>query len=1009
MRRLIQLLALVWVSYGVADAQTSGQILGKVTDGTGAVLPGVTVTLSGPVLLQPVVAVTSETGSYEFPSLKVSTYSVKFELAGFRTFVHEQIRLEVGFTAQINAELGIAGVGETVEVIGSSPVVDLRTAAIGSHFDAETLQAIPTARDMFHVMEQAPGVAIDRQNTGGTTAGQQSNFMARGASFIQTKWFIDGLDITDSGNGAPYYFDVNSFQEMQVSMGAGDVSVQTPGANVNIVTKSGGDRFAGRLSAFVTDERLESQNVTDAMRLQGATSGNPVKNLQDYGGELGGPIKRGRAWFWGSYTQTKTARGIVNFYQKTGDCAPVAANPLAFPISRATECLQADNANQKHVNEKIAVRLFKGNQFTFRNGFDAKFEYDRLADDLHPHESTQQQVPLVGSQYGAPFWNSGWPSFWKFADQHTFSDRWLLDVSYGHFAKLQDQRLQEDRLKDVQPMFEVSSGAFARSFNGATTDSPYETFEALNNYFLPGKWGGDHSLKAGFKYLHYRTATTAFMGGSAQARFNSPITQPAFSVPFSAQIYRNSHTTRYLFQQSVYLSDSYTHNRVTVNMGIRWDRQNDRTDPSHLDASPFQGQVTQNGTVFNFLPAVDFPGADSGVVWNNFAPRVAVTYDLTGDGKTAVNAAYSQYYDQRQLGQLSTTYSTVGQAFLEFPWTDLTGDKVVQANEINTATIRSFGGGYNPADPTQTVSSNKVDPNIRDPRTGEVVVGFSRELLPDFGMNVSYVWRKYTNQIWQQKIGISSANYSPVTFTPPAGACPTGARCDTVTYYVPNISVPAPFLYTNQQDFYRKYQGLVAEFRKRMAHNWAMTGSFAYNDAPVFYTSPNAYQAILANATFNSGDPTNNDKYNGAQYAPESTAATLSNVFPNARWIARVNGSYRLPWYGIGVAGALDTRQGYPWLQAINIASRPNSAGAIAVLLDPLGDNRLPALKTMDFRVDKMFTFGGKKLQAALDIFNLFNGNTVLAQRLNQNAVNANAISSILGPRVARIGFSLTF
>ena len=109
------------------------------------------------------------------------------------------------------------------------------------------------------------------------------------------------------------------------------------------------------------------------------------------------------------------------------------------------------------------------------------------------------------------------------------------------------------------------------------------------------------------------------------------------------------------------------------------------------------------------------------------------------------------------------------------------------------------------------------------------------------------------------------------------------------------------------------------------------------------------------------------------------------------------------------MAGALDTRQGYPWLQAINIASRPNSAGAIAVLLDPIGDNRLPALKTVDFLVDKMFTFGGKKLQVALDIFNLSNANTILARRLNQNAVIANAISSILGPRVARIGFSFTF
>src|SRR5262245_20651332 len=139
MRRLLQLVAVICIGSGIAYGQSTGQIVGKVTDSSGAVLPGVTVTLTGPDLLQPVVAVTSETGSYQFPNLDVSTYSVKFELTGFRAMLREQIRIEVGFTAQINAELDIAGIGETVEVTGTSPVVDVRSAAIGAHFDNETL------------------------------------------------------------------------------------------------------------------------------------------------------------------------------------------------------------------------------------------------------------------------------------------------------------------------------------------------------------------------------------------------------------------------------------------------------------------------------------------------------------------------------------------------------------------------------------------------------------------------------------------------------------------------------------------------------------------------------------------------------------------------------------------------------------------------------------------------------------------------------------------------------
>src|SRR2546430_10770302 len=101
----------------IASAQgQTGEIFGKATDASGAVLPGVTVTLTGPVLLQPLTAVTSETGTYQFPRIEIGTYTVKFELTGFKTVVHEAIRVTVGFSAQINAQMGISTVQENITV-----------------------------------------------------------------------------------------------------------------------------------------------------------------------------------------------------------------------------------------------------------------------------------------------------------------------------------------------------------------------------------------------------------------------------------------------------------------------------------------------------------------------------------------------------------------------------------------------------------------------------------------------------------------------------------------------------------------------------------------------------------------------------------------------------------------------------------------------------------------------------------------------------------------------------
>src|ERR671918_2818130 len=241
-----------------AAQQQTGEIFGRAVDTSGAVLPGVTVTVAGPALLQPRVTVSSETGSYHVPELPIGSYSVTFELPGFRTTVMQDIRITIGFRAQINAELGVSNVQETVTVSGESPLIDTRETGTKTSFDLETLQNLPSARDPWVMLERTPSITMDRANVGGTQSGQQSGYVSRGANTTNNKWSIDGVAIPDmSATGSsPFYYDFDMLEEMQVSTGGADASQQTGGVGINFVTRSGTNRLRGSGRLYNTNEEF---------------------------------------------------------------------------------------------------------------------------------------------------------------------------------------------------------------------------------------------------------------------------------------------------------------------------------------------------------------------------------------------------------------------------------------------------------------------------------------------------------------------------------------------------------------------------------------------------------------------------------------------------------------------------------------------------------------------------------------------------------------------------------
>ncbi|MEW5982642.1 MAG: TonB-dependent receptor [Acidobacteriota bacterium] len=980
---------LVVASAAAGFAQQTGDIRGRVSDNTGAVLPGATVTLTTPTGTQQT-AITSDTGTFVFPRLAVGVYSVRFELAGFKTVVRDGVRITIGLTADVNQVLEISAVQETVTVTGETPVVDTTETGTAATFNREMMQSIPSARDPWVIIEQAPGVVMDRANVGGSQSGQQSAQMSRGQLGGQNKWTLDGVDITDmSATGAsPIYYDFDMLEEMQVVTGGADASQQTSGLGINMVTRSGTDKFKGSGRFYITDDRFEADNITDEMKRARAGSGAPIQNIKDFGFEVGGPIRAGKMWYWGSYGKQDIKAGIVGFYLPSATCqnikAQLAADPLApIPTADVRDCLGTDGTLLNNYNWKFSWAPSRSNKFSFQNTWAEKFKNARDASDTRPPETTYRQR-AVSSDYGTFGWDVGPSPLWKAGDQHIFSDRLLLDIQWAHLGNNFILDFHEDDLNNVQPLYEITTGVWARSYlRSGPYIRPTHSLDATVNYFLPATLGGDHAFKVGLRWRTAPAHSELHRGGNTIARMRN-------GVPTEAYLYRDSVTEYDLRTWAFYLQDTFTRDRLTLKLGLRYDRQRDAALASEVPAHPFAPQ---------WLPAVTFNGADSGVVWNDLSPRIGFTYDLTGEGTTLLNASWSIFYSQMGPGSLAGILNPVGEAVIGFPWADANGDRVVQATELDYTRILTFGGNYDPNNPSVVTTANTVDPNIKNERTQEFIVGFDHELFAGWGLGASYIWRKYDRFRWDDTVGLTSADYTAVNFTPTAAACPqASARCQQITYYVPNFPIPSLRVRTNLPDFYRDYNGFELVMRKRYSDNWMMTASYGYNLGKQHYSSANAYE-----------DPTNIDKLNGAMYAPEVGGSGIDNVFPNAKWTAKVTAQYTLPWWDINVAAFYNARQGFPFPQRILTPSRPNRAGTTTVLLDPVGDVRHPNFQTIDFRLDKAFKFGRVSVIPSMDVFNLANANTILARRTNQNASNANNISGVVAPRVIRFGFRATW
>jgi hypothetical protein len=472
-----------------------------------------------------------------------------------------------------------------------------------------------------------------------------------------------------------------------------------------------------------------------------------------------------------------------------------------------------------------------------------------------------------------------------------------------------------------------------------------------------------------------------------------------------ARVYRNGDGTNRTEYLSFYLGDTITAGSLTLDLGLRYDRQYGSALPAN----------TQSNQAFpDAVPGIQFTGYDAPFTWNDIHPRIGATWALDESRRTILRANFSRYAGQLDAGIVGFMNPSANAGYAEYPWVDANGDLFVQPNEVSITTRGgATGGGFNPDNPTAVTSADSIDPNLKAPVTTGFIIGFERELVPNLAMVVNYSWSHSKNQVglsggadplglmyipWR---GLTRADYFQAgTLT---GTLPDG-QAYNVPFYRPNPDLVAANgngrVLSNYDGYSTRYSGLELSLIKRMSNRWMMRAAFAWNDPREYYDTD---RNILGNPTTYESSTLND----GGALAPRSAGSGAGDVFVNGKWQINVNGAYDLG-RGFEVAGNFFGRQGnpFPIFQSADLGRD----GTIRVLVSPEVDTfRFDDIWNLDLRGAKNINYDRFNVQLVADLFNVFNANPVLNRQRNITNPAFNRITTNLSPRILRFGIRVGF
>jgi hypothetical protein len=1067
MRRLqvgLAALALLVLVPAMAFAQAS--ITGVVKDASGAVLPGVTVEVSSPVLIEKTrSAITDGSGQYRIIDLRAGTYSVSFTLTGFSTVKRDGIELTGSFTAAINADMKVGALEETITVSGETPIVDTQSTRRQVVISDDVIKSMPAARAYAGMMMLIPstitqaGANLDVQITPGMLV-----FGGSGGRNNEARLQVDGLNTGAAFNGAgvsSYVPDIGNAQEIATTTSGGLGEAEVGGPSFSIVPKTGGNAIKGSMYASGVTSGMVGSNYTTALQTAGLTSPQVLEKVWDYNGAVGGPIQKDKVWYFlqlrdeGSHRTVPGMYGNLNLgnpnaWTYTPDLSRPAKQAGSWRTGSARVTVQATQRNKFNVywdeQHPCQGAAFPGTNDGCRQSKSDEFICGAPASSNASCSATS--APETGTYlnpYGQRVQQATWTS--------PVTNKLLLEAGVGtYLSRWGGSEMPGNPTRDLIRVTEACPATTGCAANGNIAGLQYRS----ENW--AGDWQGTHGWRASAAYVTGANSMKfGYQGGFLKANFmnggNSQNLSYTVNNGSPTSFTEQANWFQPSFQRArydaFYAQDQYTSGRLTVQGAVRWDHAWSWFPATDIGGVRFLPQG------ISFADTKNLPLGQGGVdSYKDITPRIGVAYDVFGNGKTALKVNAGRYLEAAQLSgnyvgnQPSARISTTATR----NWTDANKNFIIDCNLFNNgAQSPATTGSIDTcsAAPSTFGTASQVTQydtallNGWGVRPGDWGFGVSvqQQVLPRVSVEVGYNRRWLDNFVAIDNRDQQASDYAPFSVVAPADPRLPGGGGQTITglynvnpnvvnrngVTVANTSANDAFntLASNYGSQWSHYNGVLLNVSARVRNGLTFQGGAN--------TGKTESDACAIRAAIPEMNVTSTAFGNGG-LGIGTTVATLNTTNPychvSTGFVTRYTGlgSYIIPKIDVQLSGTFRSDQGAPL--AANFAysglagsavaqslGRPLSNGAPNVTVNLITPGALygDRVNEFDVRLAKILKFGRTRTNVGVDLYNIINSAAVLSYNQNFNTTVLSGPgswlqpTSVLQPRFVKLSATIDF
>lgn len=1026
------LLGLVLLS---SPAWAQATLAGTVKDNSGAVLPGVTVEASSPVLIEKVrTAATDRTGQYRITDLPPGTYALTFSLAGFTTVKRDGVTVSGSGVVPINVELGVGALQETVTVTGQAPLVDTQTTRRETVLNADTINSLPVTRNYSGLLYATPNLDVQPGVNANDLMPSMALFSAHGGNSTEGRVFVNGVSVNGpfgANSVTQFAFDVANAQEMQVLVTGGLGESETGGPVANIVPRSGGNTFSGSAFYGGTSSKFQSSNIDSGLRAAGIQDPPTVRSNWDSNGALGGPIRRDRLWFFGNLRSVGlaqvTAAGIKP-NKAMGDASQWLYVPDNSIEVRSVESkldgsgrltAQLTGRDRVSFSTEIQDRCF-GSSLTVGGGGCRQRGSNWVSGVALPTTT----APEAGPGY------MDWPTTLNQATYtNPISSRHLIDATISRFAygiigfgaPPPDSPTNLIGVTERSAMYGRPGTSYRAPFGWGVYDSVSWNWRADWSYVT-----GAHNAKVGYQGTVMKYDWVNYTNDPQMRYYFNNGVPIGVDYAVSSQFeYANRALAHALFVQ-----DQWTRGRLSLQGALRYDTVNSWAPADH--------NGTDQVNALNPTP-IRFPRTVSVRRYNDITPRMGAAYDLFANGKTAVKVSLGKYLAAATADGIYSSNSpaiqfvrTVGGTNGR-PWTDANHNYVVDCNLLNpnAQDLQASGGdvcgalGGNARNFGSVVQNTTIDPNVLGgwgvrQYNWNFGASVQHEIVPRVSIDVAYNRRWWGNFLVTDNQLVSANDYQTWTVPVPSNAnLPNSGS--TATY----VAI-TPTAFSRGAQNFETLETTYAPARTAYWHGVDVNGTARLQDGLTVQIGTTTGRGIRDLCALWQARP-------DLQGNNRSDACAVTEP-----WLTSLRGlaSYRVPKADVLVSATLRSVR---TVAGADVASSgtslsanyqiPNSvvqtylgrlpAGAFATgtttvnLLAPGDLYPLARTTQFDLRIAKTLRFGRTRLDAGIDLYNLLNANTVTAYDQTYLYTNNGATwltpTGIMSPRLLRFNVTATF